>query len=176
MWCCLTSTFVYYVLFMFPPALAQNPPLAPTNAYWSDHGGFTDSCPYLCYPGFTRDGVACVPVTTTPTPGIYVLFGLQVDSASPPTEAQIQAYKIVISDYLIVPISRISIAVQFTRRRLLAMSGYVITVTFWVNSVELAAAYVSQVQTSRFQLNLNANSPSPTTYVSNSAGYQIAGG
>jgi hypothetical protein len=60
-----------FLLSALHPSLAAYPapPPAPQNAYWSDHGGFTDSCPYLCNPGYYRNGTACslFPTTTTTT-------------------------------------------------------------------------------------------------------------
>ena len=192
-------------LLMIPVSLALDPtpPPAPPNSYWTNHGGLTDSCPYQCNAGFTRSGSACVAVggyvsssaqqigttptgatiqatapPSTPRPGVYLTFTLQYDSETTPTPSDITTLRIKIATSLSINSGLISIKVSQVarRRRLLTVSGYVLTVTIVLETPELANAIASQVASSSFQSSLSAGSAVPITFVENSAAVQVVGG
>ena len=210
-------------------ALDPIPPTAPPNAYWTGHGGFTDSCPYLCNAGYSRNGSACVytltsttaiapqpgattsttraatqaatttssnpavptsgaisttptptlPVSTTtpaPKPGVYLSFRLQYDSVATPTAEEITALRIKIAISLSINSAFISIKTALVmRRRLLSVSGYVLTVTIVLDTQDLANAVATQVASPSFQASLTAGSAVSIAYVQDSAAFLVVG-
>jgi hypothetical protein len=112
--------------------------------------------------------------TNAPTQYVNVSFTLQIDSVlssassslTPPTEAQILAYRQSVAFLLSIPIRRVLVTVvqqdNATLRRkrvLLATRRFNMVVTILLDSVEEAIALKMRVESTTFQFNLTYSDP-----------------